>query len=62
MTDEWKEQLRCPMCGKTGMASVSQDDESAIPIVQTVPDGFRVVARRYGPNFECDACNVAVVP
>ena len=60
--DQWNEQLRCPMCGKTGMASVSQENESAITTVQTVPNGFKVVARRYGPNFQCVACNVAVVP
>jgi hypothetical protein len=60
-TDDWKEELRCPKCGKTGMASLSQDDDS-IPTVKSIPDGFKVVATQYGPDFQCTMCNVAVVP
>jgi hypothetical protein len=61
-TDEWNEKLRYPMCGKTGMASLSQDDDSDISTVQSVPDGFKVVAAQYGPDFQCTTCKVAVVP
>ena len=43
LTDEWNESLRCPICGKTGKASLSQDNDDA-PTVQSVPDGFKVVA------------------
>jgi hypothetical protein len=49
------------MCGKTGMASLSQDDDS-IPTVHSVPAGFKVVAGQYSPDFHCTMCNVAVVP
>jgi predicted RNA-binding Zn-ribbon protein involved in translation (DUF1610 family) len=62
MTDEWSETLRCPKCGKTGMASLSQSGDTDIPTVQSVPDGFKVVATLYAPNFHCTSCNVAVVP
>ena len=61
MTDEWNESLRCPTCGKTGRASLSQDNDDA-PTVQSVPDGFKVVATQYGPDFQCTTCDVAVVP
>ncbi len=61
-TDEWNEELRCPKCGVTGMAGLSQGDEADIPTVHSVPDGFEVIATQYGPNFYCTMCNVAVVP
>jgi hypothetical protein len=38
MRDQWYENLRCPTCGKTGKASLSQDDDDA-PTPQIVPDG-----------------------
>ena len=60
--DHWNEKLRCPRCGKTGIASMSQHDDSTIPIVQSVSDGFKVIARRYVPDFECGTCNVVVMP
>ena len=59
---DWTEELRCPICGKTGVAGLSQDNEAAMPTVQSLPNGFKVVARRYAPNFECGARNVPVVP
>jgi hypothetical protein len=62
MADDWNEKLLCPKGGKTGMASLSQDDDSEIPTVQSVPDGFKVVATLYSPDFHCETCNVAVVP
>ena len=62
MTDEWNERLRCPKCRKTGIASLSQEDDSDIPTVHSVSDGFKVVAARYSPDFHCTTCNVAVVP
>jgi hypothetical protein len=61
MTDEWSEELRCPNCGNTGVASLSQRDND-IPIVQSVPNGFKVVDSQYGPDFHCGTCNVAVAP
>jgi hypothetical protein len=62
MTDEWSETLRCPQCGKTGMASLSQRDDTNIATVHGVPDGFEVVATLYTPNFHCTSCSVAVAP
>jgi len=61
MKDEWTETLRCPACGKTGVADLSQGKSDAA-IVLSVPDGFRAIAKRYGPDFECATCNVAVCP
>jgi hypothetical protein len=62
MTDEWNEKLRCPKCGRTGTASLSQSDDTNIPTVHSVPDGFKVVATSDAPNFHCASCNVPVVP
>jgi hypothetical protein len=59
--DEWYETLRCPTCGKTGKASLSQDGEDASTI-DLVPDGFRVIDTEHGPNFHCETCEVAVKP
>ena len=60
MKDEWNENLRCPNCGKTGMASLAQDDDTETPTAQRVPDGFKVVDTPYGLNFHCGTCDVAV--
>lgn len=62
MKDEWNERLHCPVCRRTGMASLCQDDGSETPTVQRVPDGFKVVDHQYGPDFHCEACGVAVQP
>jgi hypothetical protein len=59
MDDQWYEHLRCPNCGKTGKASLSQGDDA--PTVLYVPDGFRVIAKQHGPDFQCTTCNVAVM-
>jgi hypothetical protein len=61
MKDEWNESLRCPTCGKTGVAGLSQDNGDA-PIVLAVPVGFRVIAKQHGPDFQCTTCNVEVMP
>jgi hypothetical protein len=62
MKDEWNERLRCPICGKTGVASLCQDEDAEMPIVQSAPSGFKVVDDQYGPDFHCEICNVAVQP
>jgi hypothetical protein len=62
MTDQWNEKLRCPQCRKTGMASLSQDDDADLPVVGNVPDGFMAIHTQYGPDFHCGTCNVAVEP
>jgi transcription elongation factor Elf1 len=62
MTDRWNETLRCPKCGKTGVATVYQGTTDDSPSIEQVPDGFKVVRTQYGPNFHCAACGVAVDP
>ena len=61
MKDEWNENLRCPTCGKTGKASLSQDSDDA-PTVHLVPDGFKIVATPYGLNFRCETSDIAAEP
>jgi hypothetical protein len=61
MKDQWNENLRCPTCGKTGKASLSQDNGDE-PTIQILPDGFKVVGTKYGPDFRCLTCDVAVKP
>jgi hypothetical protein len=61
MKDQWNETLRCPACGKTGVAGLTQDDGSA-PTAQLVPEGFKVVCTKYVPDFYCSTCDVAVKP
>jgi hypothetical protein len=62
MKDEWNERLRCPICGRTGTASLGQNEDSETPTVQCVSDGFKIVTDQYGPDFHCETCNVAVYP
>jgi hypothetical protein len=58
MTDQWNEQLRCPLCRNTGGASLSQFNGANMPTVESITDGFRVVQTEYGPDFHCKTCNV----
>jgi hypothetical protein len=60
--EEWNEKLRCPNCGKTGMASLAQGNDDDEPSVQSVPDGFKAVDTRFGPAFYCENCDVEVDP
>jgi NMD protein affecting ribosome stability and mRNA decay len=62
MKDEWNETIRCPICGKTGIANLCQEEDAETPIVQHVPSGFRVVSDQHGPDFHCETCHVAVNP
>jgi hypothetical protein len=62
MTDQWNEVLRCPQCSNTGMASLSHPEGAEMPTVNGVPDGFKAVQTKYGPNFHCGACNVPAEP
>jgi hypothetical protein len=62
MTDQWNEELRCPQCSNTGMASLSQPEHAKMPTVEGVPDGFKAVQTEYGPNFHCGACNIPALP
>ena len=62
MAESWNEKLRCPKCGKTGMARMSQADINEWPTVETVPDGFKVLKNGRGPIFHCQTCGVEVDP
>jgi hypothetical protein len=62
MDEEWNETLRCPMCDKTGLASLFQGEDDEVPTVRTVPDGFKVVTVKNGIDFRCVGCEVAVKP
>jgi hypothetical protein len=62
MKDEWNESLRCPICGKTGTAGLSQDNDDDMPTIQRVPAGFEAADTPHGPDFLCATCGVAVKP
>jgi len=62
MKDEWTESLRCPICDKTGLANLRLDDNTEKATVLRAPNGFTVVHTEYGPNFNCETCDVAVCP
>jgi len=61
MKDLWNETLRCPRCGKTGVAGLSQDNGDT-PTIQFVPDGFMAVTTKHGPDFQCADCGLAAKP
>ena len=60
MDDQWNEKLCCPRCKRTGLVSLSQPEGAYFPVVNILPDGFRVVKTEYGINFECEVCGVEV--
>ena len=62
MIDQWNEQLRCPYCGKQGMASLKQAEGDLTPTVLTIPDGFKVAQTEFGPDFHCGDCNAPAAP
>jgi hypothetical protein len=62
MTDQWNEELRCPLCRNTGMASLSQFKDANMPTVDYGPDGFKALQTEYGPDFHCATCNVPAAP
>jgi hypothetical protein len=57
MADQWSERIHCPLCRKTGSASLTQSKGEDMPIA-TVSDGFKVVKGEYGPIFRCDTCDM----
>ena len=48
MTETWNERLRCPICGSTGIASVSQRETDDTATIEDVPDRFKVVVTEHG--------------
>jgi hypothetical protein len=59
--DRWVENLRCPICRKTGIARLSQTDGWNAHM-DSVPEGFKVVGSRYSNNFYCISCNSPADP
>ena len=53
MDEEWNENLHCPLCRKTGLASLFQSEGDEVPTARTVSDGFKVVTVKYGIDFHC---------
>jgi hypothetical protein len=62
MPDEWNERLQCPLCGKIGVASLSQNNRDDTLTVHSVSDGFKVVQTQYGPDFHWETCDVPMRP
>ena len=62
VADTWNENLRCLLCGKDGLARVSQHPSDETLEFECVPEGFMVVMGQYGPNFYCTRCDVAAKP
>ena len=62
MADEWNEHLLCPKCSQAGLVSLSQPDDSTVPKVEHIPEGFKAIQTEYGPDFLCGICNVPALP
>ena len=58
MTDQWDEKIRCPLCRNTGSVSLSQFNNARTPTVHLITAGFKVVQTEFGPNFQCEACEL----
>ena len=54
------EGLLCPVCGKIGLAELSQMDGSLK--VDSIAEGFTVFESMHGIIFYCSSCNVPVEP
>jgi hypothetical protein len=63
--DRWVEKLKCPECGKTGNAELSQADGYAYmrgdrrTTPDSVPEGFKVVPGAEDVDIFCTDCNVS---
>jgi hypothetical protein len=66
--DQWTEILRCPKCGMTGSAELSQANDQAFRDgdqdvrVDSLPDGFKVIQVEHGIDFCCASCDIPVEP
>jgi hypothetical protein len=57
----WIENLRCPRCGSTGQAKLTEVSPFNNSF-DLVPDGFTLFAGYHGgKDFRCAACNIPVV-
>jgi len=56
--ERWTEILRCPNCGLTGVANLSQSKHvDAVIVIDTMSWGFKAVSSQYGDTYFCDDCN-----
>jgi len=56
--NRWLENLRCPKCGKLGIAELSMaDGQSWIVRPDSIPAGFKVVESGNSRNFYCAFCD-----
>ena len=55
VVERWVEKLRCPNCGKTGTARLSQADGWTVH-VDKLPEGFYFIQSESGSNFYCSSC------
>jgi hypothetical protein len=62
MIDQWNEVLRCPQCKSSGLVNLSQPNDSDMPSVDSISDGFKAEQTEYGPGFLCGVCNVPAMP
>ena len=60
--DHRVEGLLCPVCGRIGLAELSQMDDSFDIKVDSVAEGFMVFESMHGIIFYCCSCNVPVEP
>ncbi len=44
------------------MVSLTLPEETEIPTVNRIEDGFKVVPTQYGPAFHCETCDIPVEP
>ena len=61
--DSWVEKLRCPNCRKTGEAQLSAADEYSWEVlVDSVPEGFKVIQSGGVSSIYCSSCDNPVEP
>jgi len=61
--DSWVENLRCPQCGKIGIAELSTaDDQSWAIQVDSIPKGFQFIQSKDSSNFYCAFCDRPAEP
>jgi hypothetical protein len=54
----WTEILRCPNCGLTGVANLSQPKHAdAVIVIDTISGGFKASSSQYGDTYFCEGCN-----
>lgn len=65
--DRWETDLKCPKCGLTGHAMMSEEDHPWVGSdfgrsIDSLSEGFKVVHRKPSQNSEilCAECNVKV--